>query len=236
MELTARLSRNTIIATGVLVSHVLVLWGIQNGLVQRVFEEIIPAEILTEYVEPLVKKPIPAERIVAPQSRTPIVKESAPPALPSPQASAVVTLPVPMTVPSSDSSPLAPSVQVITPSQTAATGAAVPPSSTLAAVASPPPLRASLELPSSDAQYLQNPKPAYPVMSKRLGEQGKVVVRVLIGVDGLAQKSEIQQSSGFDRLDQAALATVTRWRFVPGKRNGMPEAMWFNVPINFVLE
>jgi protein TonB len=59
---------------------------------------------------------------------------------------------------------------------------------------------------------------------------------VLIGVDGLAQNSEIQQSSGFDRLDQAALTTVMRWRFVPGKRNGLPEAMWFNVPINFVLE
>jgi len=91
-------------------------------------------------------------------------------------------------------------------------------------------------LPSSDADYLANPRPAYPPLSKRLGEQGKVVVRVLIGTDGTAQKAEIRTSSGFDRLDQAALATVQRWRYVPGKRDGVPEAMWFNIPINFVLE
>jgi protein TonB len=73
-------------------------------------------------------------------------------------------------------------------------------------------------------------------MSRRLGEQGKVVVRVLIGADGVPQTPEIKQSSGFDRLDQAALNTALRWRYVPGKRNGVAEAMWFNVPINFVLE
>jgi protein TonB len=50
------------------------------------------------------------------------------------------------------------------------------------------------------------------------------------------KKPDIKQSSGFDRLDQAALATVLRWRYVPGKRAGVPETMWFNVPINFVLE
>jgi protein TonB len=93
-----------------------------------------------------------------------------------------------------------------------------------------------VQLPSSDADYLQNPKPPYPPISKRLGEQGKVIVRVLIGADGQPQKSEIRQSSGFDRLDQAAVTTVMRWRYVPGKRGGVPEAMWFNVPINFVLE
>ena len=93
-----------------------------------------------------------------------------------------------------------------------------------------------MELPSSDADYLHNPKPPYPPLSKRLGEQGKVVVRTLIGVDGTAQKAEIKQSSGFDRLDQAALATALRWRYVPGKRAGVPEAMWFNVPFSFVLE
>jgi protein TonB len=93
-----------------------------------------------------------------------------------------------------------------------------------------------VEAPSSDAQYLRNPKPVYPALSKRLGEQGKVVIRVLIGTDGSPQKAEVQQSSGFDRLDQAAMHTVLSWRFVPGKRGGVPEAMWFSVPINFLLE
>jgi protein TonB len=122
----------------------------------------------------------------------------------------------------------------------AAPAAAAPPTAIAAtAVAASPAAPAAaprIELPSSNAAYLNNPKPAYPALSRRLGEQGKVVVRVLIGVDGKAQQAEIRSSSGYDRLDQAALATVRSWRYVPGTRNGIPEAMWFNVPINFVLE
>jgi periplasmic protein TonB len=105
-----------------------------------------------------------------------------------------------------------------------------------APIAPPSPTVPRLELPSSDADYLQNPKPVYPSMSKKLNEQGTVVVRVLIGADGVPQKAEIRTSSGFDRLDQSAAATVMKWRYVPGKRAGVAEAMWFNVPIHFVLE
>lgn len=73
-------------------------------------------------------------------------------------------------------------------------------------------------------------------MSKKLNEQGSVIMRVLIGADGLPQKAEIRKSSGFDRLDQSAATTVMKWRYVAGRRAGVAEAMWFNVPINFVLE
>jgi periplasmic protein TonB len=59
---------------------------------------------------------------------------------------------------------------------------------------------------------------------------------VFIGPDGLPQQAEVRQSSGYERLDQAARATALRWRYVPGTRGGVPEAMWVNVPINFVLE
>ena len=69
-----------------------------------------------------------------------------------------------------------------------------------------------------------------------MGEQGKVVLRVLIDAQGVPQQVELKQSSGYERLDQQALETVLRWRFVPGKRNGVPEAMWNVVPIQFVLE
>ena len=94
----------------------------------------------------------------------------------------------------------------------------------------------AFSLPSSEADGLNNPKPAYPRMSRRLNEQGQVVIRVFVGADGSAQQGEIKTSSGYDRLDQEALRTVLRWRFVPGQRFGTPEAMWFNVPVNFVLE
>ncbi len=90
--------------------------------------------------------------------------------------------------------------------------------------------------PSSNASHLNNPAPSYPAVSRRLGEQGVVLLSVLIGADGLPQKVELKKSSGFDRLDRQALETVQRWRFVPGSRNGVPEAMWFVQPINFVLK
>jgi protein TonB len=94
----------------------------------------------------------------------------------------------------------------------------------------------AFSLPSSEAHGLNNPKPAYPRMSRRLNEQGQVVIRVFVAADGSPQQGEVKTSSGYDRLDQEALRTVLRWRFVPGQRLGTPEAMWFNVPVNFVLE
>ena len=96
--------------------------------------------------------------------------------------------------------------------------------------------RAKVELPSSDASYLQNPAPVYPPISKRLGEQGRVVVRVLIGADGVPQKAELKRSSGFDRLDRSALEYVMKCRYVPGKVGGVPQAMWYEAPVSFVLE
>ncbi len=91
-------------------------------------------------------------------------------------------------------------------------------------------------MPSSNAGYLNNPRPAYPSISRRMGEEGKVMLRVYVNAQGLPEQIELQQSSGFERLDKAAMDAVRRWKFVPGTRNGVPEAMWNIVPINFVLE
>ena len=91
------------------------------------------------------------------------------------------------------------------------------------------------ELPSYKAEYLNNPKPRYPTTSLRLEEQGRVVVRVFIGKDGVPQKIEIGSSSGFIRLDRAALEAVKEWKFVPGTRAGLPEAMWIDVPLVFKI-
>ena len=93
-----------------------------------------------------------------------------------------------------------------------------------------------VELPSSNADYLHNPEPVYPPMSKRRNEQGRVVIRVLVGADGTAQKAEVKVSSGFERLDKAALETVLGRRYVPGTRGGVPEAMWLDAPFEFKLK
>jgi protein TonB len=226
------MNRNVIIALGVVAFHAGALWALQNGLLQRAIELVVPAEILIEFIEPSAPKAAPPSPKVAPLVPPPK-------ATPVPVAQAVAKAPAP--APVAAAQPLA--IADTTPSPNAPSGvtevaAAVAPTTPVApsAVAPATPAPARVELPSSDADYLQNPKPPYPGISRRLNEQGKVVVRVFIGVEGTAQKAEIKKSSGFDRLDQAALATVLRWRYVPGKRGGVPEAMWFNVPISFELE
>jgi len=87
-----------------------------------------------------------------------------------------------------------------------------------------------------DAAYLNNPSPSYPAFSRKLGEQGKVLLDVYVNKDGLVDQANISKSSGFSRLDNAALNTVKNWRFVPAKKNGNIEGSWVQVPINFVLE
>ena len=223
------MNRRLLTACSVVLLHLAALWALQSGMLRRAAEVVVPAQVLSEFLsEPQPQAPpsqpapaLPAQRPARPTQppAPPTPSHPSPPVMAAPQAPAATSTtpaPAPAAVPSAVAAP---------PASASATPAATP--------ATAP---ARLELPSSDAAYLNNPKPAYPVMSKRLGEQGKVVVRVLIGADGIPQRAELRTSSGYDRLDQAALATVLKWRSIPGKRGGVAEAMWFNVPINFVLE
>lgn len=102
--------------------------------------------------------------------------------------------------------------------------------------AAPAPAPVAITAARFDADYLHNPKPVYPHASRRLGEQGKVLLRVFVSAAGLAEKVEIKLSSGFARLDQAAEDAVARWRFVPAKRGEQAVAAWVQVPITFQLE
>jgi protein TonB len=86
------------------------------------------------------------------------------------------------------------------------------------------------------ADYARNPPPTYPASARRRAQQGTVTVRVLVGADGAVEHAELAESSGFDTLDEAALATVrSRWRFVPARRDGVAVESWVLVPIRFAL-
>lgn len=87
-----------------------------------------------------------------------------------------------------------------------------------------------------DADYLSNPKPVYPVASRRLSEEGKVLLRVKVSPGGTALAIEVKQSSGFSRLDEAARAAVMRWKFVPARRGDEAIESWVAVPIAFSLQ
>lgn len=87
-----------------------------------------------------------------------------------------------------------------------------------------------------DAAYLNNPRPHYPNLSRRLGEEGKVLLRVRVGTDGQPLTVQLEKSSDFVRLDDAALQVVGRWRFIPAKRGDEAIEATVIVPIVFQLE
>ncbi|WP_170141246.1 energy transducer TonB [Hydrogenophilus thermoluteolus] len=93
-----------------------------------------------------------------------------------------------------------------------------------------------VEQPSAYAAYLNNPPPDYPTASRRLGEEGTVIIRALIEEDGHASIVQVEKSSGYLRLDRAAEEAVKKWKFKPGKKNGIPVAMWHLIPIKFELK
>ena len=78
--------------------------------------------------------------------------------------------------------------------------------------------------------------PRYPQDSRRKHEQGTVVLAVLLGVDGRVAEISVSRSSGFERLDRAALAAVQRWRWSPVRRAGVPVMVRGLVEIPFVLK
>jgi periplasmic protein TonB len=216
--------RNALIAGGVVLLHLAALWALQAGLLRRATEVIVPVELISAILTPPAAPappPAPQPPTVEPV-REPVVRKTPPAPAPAPRLVAPAeTTPAPA-APTATSEP-----------QPAAPPLTTPMTAAPAPVAAPAP---RVEMPITDADYLQNPAPAYPRMSFRLGEEGTSVVRVLIGPDGRAQDAQIASSSGYMRLDQAAEATARSWRYVPGKRGGVPEAMWVNVPIKWEIK
>ena len=80
-----------------------------------------------------------------------------------------------------------------------------------------------------------NHAPLYPLIALRKREQGRVVLRVEVRVDGRVDAVWVASSSGFSELDHAAIEAVRQWRFIPATQVGMPVAATAEVPINFTI-
>lgn len=78
--------------------------------------------------------------------------------------------------------------------------------------------------------------PAYPPLSRRLGEEGKAVLRVELDEQGAVSAAQVATSSGFARLDEAALAAVKTWRCTPAQRDGRPVRAVALQPFKFMLQ
>lgn len=159
-------------------------------------------------------------RVIAPPP--PAVAEITPPR-PAPAARKPVLQPTP------DQSPQTLAVQSEIPS--AAAEAPVVEEAPPPAPATP----ATVTQARFDADYLQNPAPAYPALSRRLGEQGTVVLRVFVEPTGRPSQIGLKTGSGSPRLDQAALDAVRRWKFVAAQRGDEAVGAWVLVPIVFNL-
>ncbi|MCC6134490.1 MAG: TonB family protein [Candidatus Contendobacter sp.] len=80
-----------------------------------------------------------------------------------------------------------------------------------------------------------NPKPTYPAFARRLGHEGRVIIRVRVLPTGIVGAADIARSSGYAVLDEAALTTIKRWRFRPAQQSGQTVGATLDVPISFRL-
>ncbi|MCO6433463.1 energy transducer TonB [Nitrosomonas nitrosa] len=78
--------------------------------------------------------------------------------------------------------------------------------------------------------------PSYPHISRQLGEQGELMLRLELDEKGIVQKVQIVNGSGYDRLDEAAIAAVKTWRCTPPVQNGQPARVIALQPFYFVLK
>jgi protein TonB len=221
------------IALIVVLLHAGLIWGLQSGLLIRAAEILIPVTVLSQLIDaPAQPQPAKPQPPAAPKTPQPPKPTTAPPA-PVKQAAPTQVQPLAMAAPAQKATiPAAPTPVPAPPSPPSPARSSAPaPTANLPAA----PAAALVQQPSSNADYLQNPKPAYPSLSARLGETGRTVYKVWIGADGKPQRAELVSSSGFARLDKAAYDTVMAWRYVPGTRNGVAEAMAVNVPIHWEL-
>ena len=83
---------------------------------------------------------------------------------------------------------------------------------------------------------MSNPAPEYPELARENGEEGKVLLHVLVTPEGHAKKVKLHRTSGSDSLDEAAAKAVRRWRFVPAKLGDQAVEAWVFVPIVFKLD
>ena len=168
--------------------------------------------------------PLFVELVKAPAERT----ATPPRALPQPTLHAPrrVELPLPNVVMLAEAEAAPPQVAAPAPAAVA----------TAPAVFAPAAAALAVEPPRFDIAYLRNPAPAYPTVSRRMKEHGRVLLHVLVSAAGEAQQVEIRTSSGFERLDHAAIDAVRRWRFAPARRGAEAVAGWALVPVNFSLE
>lgn len=205
----AKNQKRTLAFVLVVIIHLLFFWILASGLGSKIVEVVVgPVE--TKIIEELPdedKEPPPPP----PDIETP------PPYVPPPEIA--IDIPV-------DSGPTTAISNVTSQRPVAPAPAAAKPVEK-AVVRVPP---------STQGKGARITQPEYPPASRRAGEAGTVTLQVFVLETGRAGEVKVAKSSGFEKLDEAAIKEVQRnWRFVPGKEDGKPVAMWHTFAVTFRL-
>lgn len=193
-----------------LLAHGLLGWGLLQARLER--REEAPPPLFVDIVtrsEPAAPPSLPQPRAM-PDFRPELLQIQMPEVV-------VAAAPAPVTV-----TPAVPQEQPSAPS---------PATPVTVANAAP----AERVLPASAVQYLEPPLLVYPRASRRAGEAGRVLLRVFIDEQGLPRQVQVNRSSGFARLDEAAIEALRKARFKPCIADGQPVAGWALVPLTFEL-
>ena len=190
----------------VVVLHLLLFWAINSGLARSFVKKL--------------KGPVEAVLLEEQKPDIPPPPPPPPPKNLPPPPAYVPPVDVPVSAP-----PAANAIAAVsnTPQPVA------PPSP--APVAAAAPVRVGAVVNSANCE-----KPKYPSASRRLEEEGTVSLRFLVGVDGKVIQAEVDKSSGFRRLDEAARAGLAKCQFKPATVDGKPEQAWASMKYTWRLE
>jgi periplasmic protein TonB len=207
--------------------HLLLLMGLAHHVREPRLAVVPPAVVGMLVTAPPKVEPLPLP--IVDQTRPvpqPVVRRQPTPSLPTaaPSKRAVTASPPELVAPV-----LAESAAVQAPPSPAPVHVTAP---APAPVVAPEPVVP----PRADAAHLNNPAPAYPPISRRLGEQGRVQLDVYILADGSVGEIKLRRSSGYAQLDQAALEAVRNWRYEPARRGNEAIAFWYVQPVTFSLD
>lgn len=212
-------TQQRLMVAGVVAAHIAAVWGLlQVREVRDAVAEVAPM------IFNIVQPPAPVPQPTPPAPPKPQPQKKAPPPLPV-VAAPPSPAPAPFVVPVQPEPTPAPPQPVVVQAPPAPPAPPPPPP--------PPPPRT---LSATEVQFLKTPSLEYPVASRRARESGRVVLRFFIDDKGLPRNVQVNRSSGFARLDEAAVSAIQRALFRPYSENGQAIGVWALIPLDFDLE
>ena len=204
---------------GVVAAHIVGGWALlQLDVVRDAVKDVVPVMMVD---------------MIAPAERP---KPEPPPPVPQPKRMAPAPAPAPIIAAAPTPTPAPPTFVAPEPVPAPPQPVNVAPAPPAPPAPQPTPMAQVIkQIPPSAVRYVKEPPYDYPLLSKRAKEQGTVVLRITVDANGHLKEAFIHKSSGFERLDQAALQSIRKALFVPYMENGKAIEVQALAPIDYSL-